>query len=344
MSEHLFIRACFREDVERTPVWLMRQAGRYMAEYQAVKSRYSFLEMCKIPEVAAQITLQPVNALGVDAAILFSDILIPVEAMGMKLEFVSGKGPILHEPIRSLEQVERLKIPDPEKDLGFVLEAIKLIKEKLAGRVPLIGFSGAPFTLASYMIEGRGSRSFRFTKELMFSEPEVFELLMKKLTQTVVGYLNAQIEAGVDAVQIFDSWAGCLAPEDYSRYVKPYTSEILKSLDGIGEIPRIHFANQTGTFIEEVAEAGGDVIGVDWRIDLAQAWQRIGYNRAIQGNLDPMALFAPEAEIERRVVDILKKAAGRNGHIFNLGHGVHKDTKVEKVKFMVDAVKKYSRR
>ncbi len=344
MSEHLFIRACFREPVERTPVWLMRQAGRYMPEYQEVKEKYTFLEMCKKPEVAAEVTLQPVKALEVDAAILFSDILVPVEAMGMKLEFVEKLGPKLHNPVRTLEDVEALEIPEPEEKMPFVLEAIKLIKEKLSGKLPLIGFSGAPFTLASYMIEGGGSRDFRYTKEMMFSEPETFALLMEKLSETVVKYLNAQIEAGVDAVQIFDSWVGCLTPEDYKQYVMEHTSRIISSLDAKGEVPVIHFANQASTFLDLASEAGGDVIGIDWRIPLAEAWSRVGYKKAIQGNLDPMVLFAPREEIERRVKGILEQAGGREGHIFNLGHGVHKDTPVDNVKVMVEAVKKFSRR
>ncbi len=322
----------------------MRQAGRYMAAYQKVRAEHSFLEMCKNPKLAVQVTLQPVERLGVDAAILFSDILVLVEAMGMKLEFHEGLGPRLHEPVRSLEGVEKLRVPDAEKELGYVMEAIKLAREKLRGRVPLIGFSGAPFTLASYIIEGQGSRSFRFTKEMMFSQPETFHALMEKIADAVIDYLNAQIHAGAQALQIFDSWVGCLAPEDYERYVLPHMQRIFASLDARGEVPVIHFANQAATFLEKVRAAGGDVIGVDWRIPLDEAWRRVGYDVAIQGNLDPMALFAPLEEIERRVRDILAKAESRPGHIFNLGHGVHKDTPEEKVVALVRMVKELSAR
>jgi uroporphyrinogen decarboxylase len=315
-----------------------------MAAYQKVRAEHSFLEMCKNPKLAVQVTLQPVERLGVDAAILFSDILVLVEAMGMKLEFHEGLGPRLHEPVRSLEGVEKLRVPDAEKELGYVMEAIKLAREKLRGRVPLIGFSGAPFTLASYIIEGQGSRSFRFTKEMMFSQPETFHALMEKIADAVIDYLNAQIHAGAQALQIFDSWVGCLAPEDYERYVLPHMQRIFASLDARGEVPVIHFANQAATFLEKVRAAGGDVIGVDWRIPLDEAWRRVGYDVAIQGNLDPMALFAPLEEIERRVRDILAKAESRPGHIFNLGHGVHKDTPEEKVVALVRMVKELSAR
>lgn len=344
MSDHLFIRACFREPVERTPVWLMRQAGRYMAEYHEFREKYTFLEMCKKPKVAAEITLQPVRALGVDAAILFSDILVPVEAMGMKVDFMENLGPKLHKPVRTPEDVEALEIPEPEEKMPFVLEAIKLIKEKLSGELPLIGFSGAPFTLASYMIEGGGSRDFRYTKEMMFSQPETFAFLMKKIGRTVVKYLNAQIKAGVDAIQIFDSWVGCLAPEDYSEHVINHTSEIISGLNGKGEVPVIQFVNQASTFLELASKAGGDVIGIDWRITLDEAWEKIGYDKSIQGNLDPVVLFAPQYMIESKVRGILEQAGGRDGHIFNLGHGVHRDTPVENVKIMVKTVKEFSKR
>jgi len=315
-----------------------------MKEYQEVKRNRSFMEMCKDPEIASEVTMQPVRALGVDAAILFSDILVPVESMGREVEFVPQVGPRLPDPVRTMDDVESLVIPDPEEAMPFVLEAINLAQKKLGGRVPLIGFSGAPFTLASYLIEGGGSRDFRFTKEMMFSRPEAFELLMEKLGKTVLNYLNSQIAAGVDAVQIFDSWVGTLAPEDYEGYVMSHTKKIFSQLDGKGEVPSIYFANQASTFLELAAEAGGDVVGVDWRIPLDEAWKKVGSNRAIQGNLDPMALFAPPEEIERRVKEILSLANGREGHIFNLGHGVHKDTSVDKVKMMVEVVKKYRKR
>ncbi len=345
MSERqLFIRACWREEVERTPVWLMRQAGRYMRAYQRIRERHSFLEMCKNPRIAAEVTLQPVERLGVDAAILFSDILVLVEAMGMRLEFHEGLGPRLSEPVRTPEGVHRLRVPDAERDLHYVMEAIKLARKKLRGRVPLIGFSGAPFTLASYVIEGRSSRSFRFTKEMMFSQPEAFCALMEKLTTAVIDYVNAQVDAGVQALQIFDSWAGCLAPQDYEQYVLPHMRRLFSEIEARGEVPVIHFANQAGTFLDKVRLAGGDVIGVDWRIPLDEAWRRVGYEVGIQGNLDPLALFAPLHEIERRVRDVLDRAASRPGHIFNLGHGVHKDTPEENVVALVKMVKRLSAR
>lgn len=341
MAEHLFIKTCFREPVERTPVWLMRQAGRYMPEYQRLRRDYSFMEMCKRPEIASKVTLQPIEALGVDAAILFSDILFVVEAMGVEVEF-SPQGPRL-EAIRTDEDIAGLEVPEVDESLQFVMETVKMVKEKLGGRLPLIGFSGAPFTLASYMIEGGGSKDFRHTKERMFSRPESFDLLMEKLSETVTSYLNAQIKAGADAVQLFDTWAGCLAPEDYEKHVLRYTSRIISSLNGRGEVPAIHFVDHGATFLELVGRAGGEVVGIDWRTPLREARSRIGYSKAIQGNLDPMVLFAPRREIEARVKSILEQG-GREGHIFNLGHGVHKHTSVEKVKLMVDSVKKFSRR
>jgi uroporphyrinogen decarboxylase len=320
----------------------MRQAGRYMAEYQEVRRKYSFLEMCRKPEVAAEVTLQPIDRLGVDAAILFSDILVPFEGMGADLEFVPGRGPVIHNPVRTREDAEALKVPDPFEALSYVLEAVKILRERLAGRVPLIGFSGAPFTLASYMVDGGGTRDYLHTKTMMFSEPKTWEVLMEKLTDTVALYLKAQIEAGAQAVQLFDSWAGCLTPSDYREFAMPYTRKIIDRIKG--EVPVIHFANQAATFLESVREAGGDVIGVDWRIPLDEAWGRIGHDVGIQGNLDPMVLMAPRDYIAERVKDVLHRAGGRPGHIFNLGHGINKHTPVENVIAMVEAVKRFSHR
>lgn len=341
-DDYLFLRACRKEDVERTPVWLMRQAGRYMEEYQAIRRQHSFLDMCKNPKVAAEVTLQPIDRLNVDAAILFSDILVPIEFMGMELEFQEKVGPVIHNPVRDMDSVEKLTVPDPKESVPFVMEAIRILREKLRGRVPLIGFSGAPFTLASYMVEGRGSRDYRFTKAIMFSQPQVWNALMDKISDTVIGYLNAQIEAGAQAVQVFDSWVGSLNPEDYHKYVMPHTKRVIDNLEG--DVPVIHFANQGSTLLEYAREAGGDVLGVDWRINLDDAWKRIGYDRGIQGNIDPMTLFASREVIQERVKDVLDRAENRPGHIFNLGHGIHKDTPVENVVAMVEAVRKFSAR
>lgn len=343
MSEdYLFIKACRREEVERTPIWLMRQAGRYMAEYQDVRNKHSFLEMCKNPELAAEITMQPLERLGVDAAILFSDILIPVEAMGMRLEFKEGTGPIIHNPVRTGKEISALNVPEPEEKLPFVMDTIRLLRKRLDGKLPLIGFSGAPFTTASYMVEGGGSRNYLHTKSMMYNHPELFNGLMEKISTTLSLYLNAQIKAGVHAVQLFDSWVGALSPTDYERFVLPHTKRLIDAVSR--EVPFIHFATGSSTLLELMKKAGGDVIGVDWRINLDDAWKRIGYDVGIQGNLDPMVLFAGPAEIENRARQILNMAENRPGHIFNLGHGIHKETPVENVQTLVSAVKKHGRR
>jgi uroporphyrinogen decarboxylase len=343
MSEdYLFLKACRREKVERTPVWLMRQAGRYMAEYQNIRKNYTFLEMCKNPEVAAEITLQPIERLGVDAAILFSDILIPVEAMGMNLEFKEGVGPLLHNPVRTHKDVEALDVPTPDQKMPFVLDTIKLLRKKLDGKVPLIGFSGAPFTTASYMVEGGGSRNYLHAKTMMYNHPELFDALMEKISRALSLYLNAQIKAGAQAVQLFDSWAGALSPTDYENFVLPHTKKVIDSVSK--KVPFIHFATGNSALLELMRKAGGSVIGVDWRVNLDDAWKRVGHDVSIQGNLDPMCLFAPPEEIEKRVKEVLSRAENRPGHIFNLGHGIHKETPVENVQAMVEAVKKYSRR
>lgn len=319
----------------------MRQAGRYMKEYMAIREKYDFLTMCKTPELAAEVTLQPVRIVGVDAAILFADILLPLEGMGIDLEFAKNEGPVIHNPVRSSADVEKLKLIDPHEATGYVMEAIKLIKLELDGEVPLIGFSGAPFTLASYMVEGGGSKNYINVKRLMYSEPGVWHALMEKISDVVVAYLDAQIESGAQAVQVFDSWVGCLAPDDYREYVLPHQKRVMEGLAGRG-VPVINFANNASTLLEMVAESGGDVIGVDWRIDLDVAWERIGFDKGIQGNLDPIALFAPPEVIRDKAGAILKKAAGRAGHIFNLGHGIHKETPVEHAKYLVEVVHELS--
>ncbi len=343
MKSERFLRACKRQQVDCTPVWLMRQAGRYMEEYMEIRRKYDFLTMCKTPEIAAEVTLQPINKLGVDAAILFADILLPLEGMGIDLEFAKNEGPVIHNPIRSAADVDKLRVIEAEEDVPYVLEAIRILRRELNGRVPLIGFSGAPFTLASYMIEGGGSRNYVECKRLMWQAPDVWNRLMEKLTDVVIEYLRGQIRAGAQAVQVFDSWVGALGPSDYKRYVLPPSRRIMDSLKNEG-VPVIHFANNASGMLELVREAGGDVIGVDWRVDLDTAWERIGHDFAIQGNLDPITLFAPPQVIEERVKDILQKAGNRPGHIFNLGHGLHKETPVDHVIALVEAVHKYSHR
>ena len=336
-STDRFLKACRREAVDCTPVWFMRQAGRYLAEYRALRQHYSLLTMCKTPELATQVTLQPLTRLPVDAAIIFTDLLIPVEPMGLKLDFAQGEGPVIQNPIRRLSDIEALRVIDPEVDLPFTLEAIRLVCHELDGKVPLIGFAGAPFTLASYLIEGSGSRQYLQTKTLMYREPQAWHALLDKLAQVTTAFLRAQISAGVQAVQLFDSWVGCLSPADYRTYVLPHSRRVIEELRGIGA-PILHFGTGTATLLELMREAGGDVLGVDWRIDLDEAWGRIGYDVGIQGNLDPVALFAPLSEIERRVDDILQRAGNRPGHIFNLGHGILPETPVEHVEAVAEMV------
>ncbi len=339
-----FLKACRGEEVDYTPVWFMRQAGRYLPEYQAIREQVDFLTLCKTPELAVKVTLQPVDILGVDAAILFSDILIPVEAMGMHLEFSEKKGPVLSEPVRTKSAVDRLIVPDTEDSMPFVLDTIKILRKELEKKVPLIGFSGAPFTLATYMIEGGSSKNFLNTKKMMFQSRAVFDYLMKKLTSTVISYLSSQITAGAQAVQIFDSWAGILAPDDYKEFELPYVKKIITSLKKQHpETPVIYFANNCAGIIKEVKKSGADVIGIDWRIDIADAIKRLGKKAAVQGNLDPCALFLPEEEIVKKVQDILLKGKNAKGHIFNLGHGILPETPVKNAIAAVEAVHKYSK-
>ncbi len=335
-----FLKACRGENVNYTPVWLMRQAGRYLPEYQAIRENIDFLTLCKTPKLAAEITLQPVDILGVDAAILFSDILIPVESMGMRLEFSDKEGPILSEPIRNKSAVERLIIPDIEEDMPFILETIKILRKELENKVPLIGFSGAPFTLATYMIEGGTSKNFLNTKKMMFQHPAVFDYLMEKLTVTTISYLTAQIKAGVHAVQIFDTWAGILSPIDYKNFVLPYIKRTISELKKEG-VPIIYFVNECAGILKEVKKSGADVISIDWRIDISDAIKKLGKKTIIQGNLDPCALFLPKESLEERVKDILWKGETAKGHIFNLGHGILPQTPVENVIAMVKAVHYY---
>jgi len=320
----------------------MRQAGRYMEEYREIRRRVTFLELCKSPDLAAQVTLLPVQKLGVDAAIIFGDILLPLEGMGIHLEFSKGGGPLIRNPITGKEDIECLRIIEPEEDVPFLLEAIQIVRRELDGRVPLIGFAGAPFTLASYLIEGGRSADFSKTKGLMFGASSLWQTLMEKLTEVTIRYLKAQVYRGAQALQIFDSWAGCLSPWDYESHVLPYSRSVIR---GVGKhVPLIHFSVGTGGFLHLLKEAGGDVIGIDWRTDLGGTWERLGYDVGIQGNLDPTVLLASRQVIESHVRRILESAGNRSGHIFNLGHGVLPETPVENVIFMVETVHQYSRR
>lgn len=333
-----FLRACYRLPTDATPVWFMRQAGRYMAEYRAIREKYSLIEICKHPEIAAEVTLQPVRALGVDAAILFADILLPAIPLGVGLEFAKGEGPVLQNPVRTLADVQNLRPVDPETDLGYVMDAIRILRGELS--VPLIGFCGAPFTVASYIIEGKSSREFLKTKAMMYSAPEVWHALMEKLSAVLSDYLVAQIRAGAQAVQVFDSWVGALSPADYEEFVLPYSQKVLQAAKA-ENVPVIHFGTNTATLLPLMKRAGGDVLGLDWRIPLDEGWRLLGDDVAVQGNLDPAILFAPLPEIKKRVHDILKRANGKPGHIFNLGHGILQNTPVDNVKAAVEMVHEY---
>ncbi len=313
-----------------------------MIEYRRLREKRSILDLCKTPELAAQVTLQPIDRFALDAAIIFADILLPLEPMGLSLEFAEGEGPIIHNPVRDQAGVERLKAID-DTELQYVMDAISLTRTRLAGRVPLIGFAGAPFTLASYAIEGGSSRNYIHTKQMMYSEPLAWHRLMDKFARVITGYLRRQIKAGAQAVQLFDSWVGCLSAGDYVEYVMPHVQLIFEGLKHEG-VPLIHFGTGTTAILKSMRQAGGDVIGIDWRIPLNEGWALVGHDRAVQGNLDPVALFGPIAEIERRVEDILRRAEGRPGHIFNLGHGILPNTPVEHVAATVDLVHKLSAR
>jgi len=339
---HPFLAACRRRPTDVTPVWLMRQAGRFLPEYRAIRARLGFLELCKSPDAAAEVTLLPVERLGVDAAILFADILLVAEPMGVGLEFPRGEGPVIRRPVRSRADVDRLIESDPAETLPFVFETVRRVRAALANRVPLIGFAGAPFTVASYLVEGGASRDYLWTKRLMHADPEAWHALLALLARTTARYLNGQIAAGAHAVQLFDSWVGCLSPDDYRELVAPHTRAVIEALSP--GVPVIHFGTGTGGLLEAMREAGGDVIGLDWRVDLGEAWARVGHDVAVQGNLDPAVLLAPPAEIRRCVRAILARANGRPGHIFNLGHGVLPETPVDHVVAMVDAVHEFSRR
>ncbi len=341
LENDTFLRACRKEKVAYTPVWMMRQAGRYLPEYMATRKKAGdFLTLCKTPELAAEVTIQPVEILGVDAAILFSDILVIPEAMGMELRFLAGEGPHFPSPIRSGDDISRLDVPDPTERLGYVMDAIRVIVDGLAGRVPLIGFSGAPWTLATYMVEGGGSKNFAVVKKMLYDSPELLHRLLDKITGTVVSYLNAQIEAGVHAVQIFDTWGGILTPDDFETFSLQYIQRIIEELDR--KVPVIVFAKGTGQLLESIAQTGCDVVGIDWMTDIGAARRRIGSQVALQGNMDPCVLYASPERIRREVEKILGKFGEGEGHIFNLGHGILPDIPVDHARAFIDAVHELS--
>ena len=340
MKEPIFLQACRQEPTPYTPVWLMRQAGRYMPEYRAVRDTVPFLELCKTPDLAAQVTLEAVERLGVDAAIIFADILLILEPMGVGLEFAQGDGPIIHRPVRSGADVDQLEERPPSETMSFVFEAVRKVRMALADDIALIGFAGAPFTVASYLIEGGGSRNYIETKRLMYADPAVWRALMDHLVRVTTDYLNEQIAAGAQAVQLFDSWIGCLSPDDYRTFILPHMQTLIRGI--APGVPVIHFGTNTSTLLELLAEAGGDVIGVDWRIDLNVAWPRIGFDRAVQGNLDPVTLFAPLDTLRQNTQRVLQAADRRPGHIFNLGHGILPQTPVDNVIALVDMVHEMS--
>jgi uroporphyrinogen decarboxylase len=336
------MKACRREPTPFTPIWLMRQAGRYMPEYRAVREKISFLELCKRPDLAAEVMVTAVSRLGVDAAIIFSDLLPILEPMGMRLEFAAGEGPVIHNPVREGRDVDRVIELESVEALHFVTETVRQTRAALPDDLPLIGFAGAPFTLASYAIEGGASRSFLHTKTLMYRDEGAWGELMARLSRAVARYLAAQIAAGAGIVQIFDSWVGCLGPDDYRRHVLPYTKAVIDALPA--NVPVIHFATGNPALVPMTAQAGGSVIGVDWRVRLEDAWRAIGARHAIQGNLDPAALLAPRDEIRRRAKEVLEQADGRPGHIFNLGHGILPQTPVENAAALVEMVHEMSAR
>jgi uroporphyrinogen decarboxylase len=334
-----FLDACRRRPTDVRPVWFMRQAGRYLKEYREVRSKHSILEICKRPDLAAAVTLQPVEILDVDAAIVFADLLLPVEPMGLKLRFVTGEGPAIDNPVRTSGDVDTLSISNTD-DLGYVGEAIQAVVRALAGRVPVIGFVGAPFTLASYMIEGGPSRHFLRTKQMMYRDETLWRRLMGKLVDVLGPFAVMQVASGARVIQVFDSWVGTLGPDDYVRYVAPYSRALIERIRSSGA-PVIHFGTGAAGFFRELHAAGGDVMGVDWRINIDQAWMDISYRSAVQGNLDPAVLFAPLPELKARVHELLKRTGTRPGHIFNLGHGILPETPVESVKAVIDFVRNF---
>jgi uroporphyrinogen decarboxylase len=336
-----FLQACFREPTSYTPVWFMRQAGRSLPEFRAIRERHGFMEVCRHPELCAEVTLQPVHRLGVDAAILFADIMTPLIGIGFEIELIEHKGPVIQKPVRGTRDLDRLRPLAPEEDLPYVASTVRLVKAQLGERIPLIGFAGAPFTLAAYLIEGSASRDFTTTKSLMYNRPKLWHRLMRRLSKLTIVYLRSQAEWGADALQLFDSWVGCLSPVDYRAYVHPYSQMILGELRGLGK-PVIHFGTNTATLLDQMRDEGAAVIGVDWRVDLDVAWNAIGANLAVQGNLDPSVLLGPWETVREQATEVLRRAAGRAGHIFNLGHGILPQTPLDNLLRLVEFVHQYS--
>ncbi|HYO82490.1 MAG TPA: uroporphyrinogen decarboxylase [Bryobacteraceae bacterium] len=334
-----FLDACRRRPTDVRPVWFMRQAGRYLKPYRDIRSHHGILEMCKRPDIAAAVTLQPVEILDVDAAIIFADLLLPVEPMGLRLQFIAGEGPVIDNPIRTSHDIDALSISDTD-DLGYVGESIQQVVRALGNRIPVIGFVGAPFTLASYMIEGGASRTFLQTKQLMYRDEGLWRRLMGKIVDVLGSFALLQVSSGARAIQVFDSWVGALGPDDYVRYVAQYSRALIERIRSTG-VPVIHFGTGAGGFFRELHAAGGDVMGVDWRVNIDQAWTEISYRSAVQGNLDPVALFAPLPELRNKVSELLRRTGTRPGHIVNLGHGILPETPVENVKAVVQMVREF---
>lgn len=339
---HRFLQACHKQPTDLTPVWFMRQAGRYMAEYQAIRKQHSIVEICKSPELAAEVTMQPIDAFEPDAAIIFADLLLPLEPMGLRFEFMPGEGPVIENPLRDPADVDALSTDNTE-DLGYVSEAIRKAVAALDGRVPLIGFTGAPFTLASYMIEGGSSRNYVHAKSMMYGAPDAWAALMAKIVDVLAPFAASQVEAGASVMQVFDSWAGALSPGDYRRYVLPHTRELILRIQKNG-VPVTYFGTGTGTILPLMHTAGADVLGLDWRVNLDEAWAQLHHEPAVQGNLDPVALFAPLPELRRQISDVMRRASGRAGHIFNLGHGILPGTPVDNVRAAIEIVREISAR
>jgi uroporphyrinogen decarboxylase len=337
-----FVRACRCEAVDVTPIWLMRQAGRYMAEYRAVRKKHSILEICKTPEIAAEVTITAAERLDVDAAIIFADLLLPLEVMGMPFRFEAGEGPVIERPLRAKKDIDALAT-NRSSELGYVAESVQRVVKHFGEKLPVIGFCGAPFTLASYMIEGGGSRNYVHTKKMMYTETAAWQSLMRKLVEVLAAYAAEQVAAGADALQIFDSWVGCLSVEDYRQYVLPFSTDLVQRLRRTG-VPIIYFGTDTATLLPAMKETGAQVMGVDWRLPLDQAWRSLEFEGAVQGNLDPVLLFAGQKELRARADAVLRQAGGRPGHIFNLGHGILPETPVENVRALVDFVRELSPR
>jgi uroporphyrinogen decarboxylase len=339
--DSLFMRACRRLPAATTPVWFMRQAGRYMQQYRDVRKHHSLVEICKKPEVAAEVTITAAEFLNVDAAIIFADLLLPLEVMGLPFHFAAGEGPVIEKPVRSAEDVNLLRA-DRAAELGYVADAVALVARHFGAKLPIIGFCGAPFTLASYMVEGGGSRHYIEVKKLMYNSPEVWDELAGKLVEVLASYAAEQVRSGADALQIFDSWVGCLSVEDYRRYVLLPTTQLIRRLQKETRVPIIYFGTDSATLLPSMAETGAEVVGLDWRIPLDEGWHSVGHSHAVQGNLDPVALFAPWRELKQRAAFILRQASGRPGHIFNLGHGILPHTPVDNVKDLARFVHEFT--